>query len=100
MGGILRCGVCIHFEWCRGLIFPRLLLISFPVSTNNDVLCSYIIPTDVFRKPLIRSEVHGRGLIAGYHRLGSQENYNAFLQGVGYWELDLRSRDVKKKERK
>ena len=39
-------------------------------------------------------------LIAGYHRLGLQENYNAFLQGVGYWEPDLRCRDIKKKERK
>jgi len=81
--------VCVHSEWSRGLIFSRLLLISFLIRTNNDVLCSYIIPADVFRKPLIRSEVRGRGLIAGYHRLGLQENYNAFLQGVGYWELDL-----------
>jgi hypothetical protein len=92
--------MCVHSEWSRGLIFSRLLLISFLILTNNDVLCSYIIPSDVFRKPLIRSEVRGTGLIAGYHRLGLQENYNAFLQGVGYWKPDLRCRDIKKKERK
>jgi hypothetical protein len=27
-----------------------------------------------------------------------QENYNAFLQGVGYWELDLSCREKKKKK--